>query len=960
MTATPPYRTKLIEVGLPLEAINAASAHDKSLRHGHPSTLHFYWAPRPLPACCAVIFASLVDDPISDPAFKDADEQVIRARRSELHDLLIQLVNWKNRGNVTIINRAKSEIASSVASLYVERGQLIKSDWPGIVERKANSELVDKFVAEIVPPILDPFAGGGRIPFEAKRLGLRVFASDLNPVAVIINKALLEHPQIWVEENISSSHKLYFDPREKFAERLEHYGKMLIENARNALGDIYPDIVVDTEDSQANPELESLLGQKLPLIGTLIARTVTSPHPTAMGKDTPLLTTNLLSKKKGGIRIWQPIGSQNPLENLIVTHGDDAPPEGYENPTAKIGRGQYKCLITGLPIKKDHFKEAGQNGNIRTFPFVKIGKVTGGRVYVPIRTSERNQLNAFSGKSLPTELAETLTPPISGYFNPWVYGYKTIGSLFTARQAAVLAEMLCCTANLKDVITSDGYSNQYATSLITYLTMTISRLANRNNAFCTWDVSRDGVTHLFSEQGVKMSWDFVEANPLGESSGSWESTFTYTKKIPSITSLGSQAIVTQADARIAGDPSVTPFVSTDPPYFSSLTYADFSDFYYAIHRETLGQFYPEIFKTMNTPKTEECVSAPHRHGGDRNAAAKHFIDILSQSFNRIHEINDNDIPLTIFYAFKEQDLPTDDSSTPTAWESFLDSLLQQKFMITATMPMRTEYTTTKKKYKNALASSIVLACRHRTGVTKTISRSDFIRELKSVLPPSIKRLQTSAIAPVDLQQASIGPGMAVFSKYDKVIESTGASMTTRTALALINQTLSQFLEDQESELDPWSRFAAIWYEQFGNNSGEFGTAEVLAKAKNVSVQSVVEAGILVSGGSKCRLRKFEELEMEWDPSTDNNLTVWEITHYLCLRFDQGGLESAADLARQVGPIVESARDLAYRLFVISEKNNWTEGAQAYNRLVAAWPDIQHLAAQEPAVTTKKENASLFE
>ncbi len=407
------------------------------------------------------------------------------------------------------------------------------------------------------------------------------------------------------------------------------------------------------------------------------------------------------------------------------------------------------------------------------------------------------------------------------------------------------------------------------------------------------------------------------------------------------------ATVRPLDATSSIDGVKSPVISTDPPYYDNIGYADLSDFFYVWLRRSLEEIYPDLFATVLTPKSAELVATPYRFEGGKDEAKEFFEQGLAKMFSRMHAAQHPDYPLTLFYAFKQAESQGDGEIASTGWETMLTGLLKSGFAITGTWPMRSERSGRSVAIgTNALASSIVLVCRPRPQDAPRTTRREFILSLKQELPNAIRQLQQENIAPVDLAQAVIGPGMAIFSRYREVLEADGSPMTVRTALALINQEIDEILAGQEADFDPETRWAVTWFEQHGFGQGQFGDAETISKAKNTSVSGLVEAGILEAGGGKVRLLRMDELDPDWDPSRDKRLTVWEVTHHLIRVLDEGGEEEAARLLRKVGPVAGVARDLAYRLYQICERKGWAQEAIFYNALVVSWPEMKRLAERE--------------
>lgn len=983
-----PPRKKLIEVALPLEAINRESAREKSIRHGHPSTLHLWWARRPLAACRAVLFASLVDDPSSDPAYRNADGSVDEERagekRAELFNLIEELVKWENSNNPKVINAARAEIARCVASRKIETGELVKDtpialrlpepEWTGkppreltakpwdFVIRRAKPEQVDAFLLEHAPPVLDPFCGGGSIPLEAERLGLDAVATDLNPVPVLITRTLIESPHKFAgmtpvsgaaDAAVGSETTMMFGSTDggpdtafrtwpstdSLAIDVEHYGKWVRSEAESRLGHLYPTVPVTQALVAKRPDLEPYLGQELTILAWIWARTVPSPNPAFSKHHTPLPATFNLCTKSGKEAWLHAARVDNRIEFSVRMGKPPANRASEIKSGAKISRGKFKCLLSDSPIPPQYLKDCGHN------------KLIGSQLMAVVAEGQRERLY-LSPADVPgvqceraTLFDDVPTPPISGYFNPWVYGYDSVGSLFNDRQTQSLQVFSDLVSEVFEKVQRDGGTREYAATIATFLTLTLGRLANRNNSFCTWDAGWQKVTHTFAEQGVGMSWDFAEVNPLSNSTGSWDSTIKYTLSSARATPHGRGRAMIHDATRPFPQLKSPPLISTDPPYFSSLTYADFADFFYCIHRRCLRPVYPELYATVATPKDNEIVAAWHRFEGSKTEASKYFTARLSVAFANVRVAAGADYPITIYYAFKQQESRDVDDELITAWESILEVVVSSGLRVEATWPVRTEYTTTRKAHKNALASSIVISCRPLPKDAPLASRGEFVASLRRELPKAMRELQSANIAPVDLAQAAVGPGMSVFTRYARVIESNGERMTVRSALSLINHALDEVLTEQEGDFDSDSRWALTWFDQQGFEEGEFGEADVLARAKNTSVQGLVDAGIVVAGRGRVRLLPPVELPSEWDPLADLRLTSWEMVHHLIRALETGGETAAADLVAKLGGNAETARELCYRLYTICERKKRANEAMSYNALVQSWPEIVRLARE---------------
>ncbi len=967
---------KLIEVALPLEAINREAAREKSIRHGHPSTLHLWWARRPLAACRAVLFASLVDDPSSHPeAFptEEAQEQ----ERARLFRLIEDLVKWENSNNERVLEAARREILKST------RGN--------------------------PPPVLDPFCGGGSIPLEAQRLGLKAYASDLNPVAVLITKALIEIPprfagQPPVSLRAKTSRLSHGDLPEGerrdlsegetpvlpgsesrwigahgLAADVRYYGQWMRDEAERRIGHLYPKVRVSGNLVPGRLVSESLVPgsagvspaktTEATVIAWLWARTVQCPNP-ACGAQMPLVRSFWLSTKKGKKAWVEPVVDKGAKTvRFEVKMGSGVPAEGTVN------RRGTRCIVCGQAVPFAHVRAEGKAGRMGTQLMAIVAEGESGRVYL----SPSEEHAAVAAKAKPAWKPEAQLCGKATVSVP-LYGMTTFADLFTPRQLVALTTFSDLVSEARERVLQDALAaglpddgiplndggsgaTAYADAVATYLAFAMDRLADRNSVICSWDVTRDNVRNTFARQAIPMTWDFAEANPLSDSTGNFQGAAEWVTKVVENSPYRTSGIAKQLDATTAINNATRSLISTDPPYYDNIGYADLSDFFYAWLRRSLGQIYPDLFSTLLTPKGEELVATPYRFGGDREKAEDHFLTGLRKAFHLMYSLTYEEYPMTVYYAFKQSEQDESDGGSnaiiaSTGWETMLEGLLTAGFQITGTLPMRTELSNRPvASGTNALASSIVLVCRPRPENAPLATRREFLTALRRELPDALRKLQHGNIAPVDFAQAAIGLGMAVFSRYAKVVEADGTPMKVRSALALINQTLDEVLAEQEGEFDADTRWALAWFEQFAFDEGSFGDAETLSKAKNTSVQGMVEAGILMARAGKVRLLRREELRADWEPEADSRLTVWEVTQYLIRTLDQVGEEGTAMLLRKVSALSEGARDLAYRLYNICDRKNWAQEALAYNSLVIAWPELTKLASR---LSTSEQQSPLFE
>jgi putative DNA methylase len=597
-----------------------------------------------------------------------------------------------------------------------------------------------------------------------------------------------------------------------------------------------------------------------------------------------------------------------------------------------------------------------------------VAEGTRGRVYLSATTEEERAAEV----SLPPNYPDTDLPKQALSVRVMLYGMDKHFKLFTPRQLTALVTFsdlvkearakVLADANAPGTLPADerpldagGTGPQaYADAVATYLAFAVSKAANRGCTLCFWDTGAGKVQQAFGRQALPITWDFCEANPFSNSSGSWNSHIEFTAKCAAWSPCGTHGTAVQRSA-VAIPPGAT-VISTDPPYYDNIGYADLSDFFYIWLRRSLSDVFPKLLSTVLTPKGDELIASPYRHDGSKQKAQEFFETGLGKAFTAMRTNGREDFPLTVFYAFKQTEERESEEETAgetpalpasTGWETMLEGLIHAGFEITGTWPMRTELVGNLKKNVSALASSVVLSCRGRPVDAILATRREFLAALKKELPDALRHLQAGNIAPVDLSQAAIGPGMAIFTRYAKVIEADGSPMRVRQALTLINQTLDEILAEQEGEFDADTRWALAWFEQFGMNEGAFGVAETLSKAKNTAINGLVEAGLIAARSGKVRLLKRSELPADWNPATDKKLRHWEITQHLIRILESNGEQAAAALLRQLGGMGEAARDLAYRLYVICERKKWADEALAYNGLVIAWPEMSKLAARAP-------------
>lgn len=907
-------KKKLIEVALPLDDINAASAREKSIRHGHPSTLHLWWARRPLAAARAVIWSSLVDDPSAHPEkFPTVEEQA--AERERLFGILRELVVWENSNNDRVLNAAKAEIKKSMG--------------------------------DDLPPLLDPFAGGGAIPLEAQRLGLKAYAQDLNPVAVTINKAMIEIPPLFAEKtavNPESRSRANIDSwtgNNGLAADVKYYGSWMKEEAARRIGYLYPKVKVSAEQG----------GGKATVIAWLWTRTVRCPNP-ACGHEAILVRSFDLSKKKGKEWHVEPVCEDGEVRFEV------APGKATQDGT--VNRRGATCVHCGTPIDFKYVRAEGRAHRMGEKLMAIVAEGKRGRVYCAPNDEQASVADIPKPDEYPD--ADIASNPRD--FKTPNYGLATFSQLFTNRQLTALttfselvgeaqkkAEADATAAGLPDdgVGLADGGTGAraYGEAIGVYLANLVDQLANHNSSICSWHAGNTQLRNVFSRQAIPMTWDYAESNPFCNSSGCFDNLFIRMTEafqgLPSIVS--KPGIVRQFDAQ-SDNGMRNIVVSTDPPYYDNIGYADLSDFFYVWLRQSLRRTYPRLFSTMLVPKHEELVATPYRESRGKDGARDFFEEGMFSTFKQICKYACDDVPATIYYAFKQSETESTndvESTASTGWETMLSAIIRAGFSITGTWPMRTEMGSRMiASGTNALASSIVLVCRKRLEDAPMGTRRDFVMSLKRELGSALDKLRSSNIAPVDLAQSAIGPGIGMYSRFSQVLEADGSPMTVRAALQLINQEVDAYFSDQDGELDRESRFCVDLYTQKAFDTIKFGEADVLARAKNVSIEGLAAQGLLASVKGNVHLLDRSEVSERVDFKAPTWLTTQQLTHAL----EEGGVTACAKIVSQtLGGRADGAKALAYRLFTIADKRNWQQEAFAYNSLVTAWPEIQSKAAQ---------------
>ena len=905
---------KLIEVALPLDKINAASSREKSIRHGHPSTLHLWWARRPLAAARAVIWSSLVDDPSSHPELFPTEEDQNRERK-RLFKILEDLVIWENSNNQDVLIAAKAEIMKST---------------------NGNP-----------PALLDPFAGGGAIPLEAQRLGLEAHAHDLNPVAVMINKAMIEIPPKFAnmppvnpDDRVARQEDTW-KGAQGLAADVKYYGERMKREAYNRIGHLYPKVTVPEEQG----------GGKATVIAWIWARTVKCPNPIC-GCEMPLANSFDLSKKKGA-EAW--IHPEMDCEQKKITYKVRYG-RNNEKISPKLSRGaKFKCIMCGETATEDYIKKSSVSGCMGAQLLSVVAEGKNKRLY--LSPDEEQIFSAAIPKPMSIPNEKLPYDPR----NIWCvnYGLDTYDKLFTNRQLVLLTTLCDLLDDLEKCVEKDAInagipndhisiadggrgSKAYAEAIRVYLSFVISKLADRGSTICSWDTSREGLRNTFGRQAIPMAWDYAEGNPFSNSSGCFDNMLTWVYECIELlpgTVIGNSS---QYDAQMdSGLKDI--MVSTDPPYYDNIGYADLSDFFYVWLRRAIKKIYKDLFGTMVVPKTEELIATPYRHNGSAIEAKEFFEKGMLEACKRINKYTEDDVPVTIYYAYKQSETDEKRTTVSSGWETMLIAVINSGFAITGTWPIRTEMANRSiASGTNALASSIVLVCRKRSEDAPQTTRRNLVNTLRRELRPALKRLQESNIAPVDLAQSAIGPGMGVFSRYRRVLEADGTPMTVRNALQIINDEIDMYFNEQVGDFDAMSRFCVDLYTQNAFNDIKFGDADILARAKGTSVAALASHNAVYAKAGTVHLLERTELPEKID---ENESCIWLLTQQLTQAMATGGVEACAKAVfTMFGSNAERAKDLAYRLYTIAEQKKWASEAFAYNALVVAWPDIQSRAA----------------
>lgn len=952
-------RKKLIEVSIPLEAINAASAREKSIRHGHPSTLHLWWARRPLAACRAVLFAQLVDDPSSWPD-RFPTEEAQEAERKRLHRVIEAMVPWEASNNEAILNAARWEIARSVA-------------W-GLGEEppaREDGRAILDYLQTKAPPVYDPFSGGGSIPLEAQRLGLRAYGSDLNPVAVLIGKALVEipprfagRPPVNPKARAEAVHGALraWKGAQGLAEDVRYYGQWMRDEAERRIGHLYPKATLP-DGSQAT------------VIAWLWARTVRSPDPAAKGAMVPLVSSFLLSTKEGKKAWVEPVidpAVQDGYRFEVRTGRLSKADEKQLGEGTKSARATFRCVLTGANLSGSYIDAEAQAGRMSARLMAVVAEGQRSRTYLsPAAIHEDAAAEAARQVAAHGDDMDLPRQECRGTFASNAQGrrycFKTFSDYFTPRQLVALTTFSDLVAEAREKVLADARgaglladptsaheggagAAAYADAVATYFGFAVSRMVDRHSSLTRWDPNPSGyapkIANTFSRQALPMVWDYTEGNPFSSSSGNFEDATQWIAKNIQVLGAIGDGLVLQIDAAKNNYPARPIVISTDPPYYDNIGYADLSDFFYVWLKRSLSGIWPDLFRRLTTPKAEELVATPYRHGGKEEAEA-FFMQGMAEALTAMRKAATDAEPLAIYYAFKQSELAAE-GVVSAGWASFLQAVVDAGLAVDGTWPVRTELANRMiAKDTNALASSIVLVCRKRGEAAQTVTRAEFIRALKREMPEAVDKIRKAGVGPVDMPQSIIGPGMGVFTRFARVLEDDDSAMGVKTALALINRVWGEIENDLDANFDPETQVALAWFATYGFDARASGDLITLANAKNIPVSSLFKSGVFQDLHGKAGLTPREALEQNWSPATDKTPTIWECVQHTArvLNAEDGGAEAAAKLVAAIGSQAEDARALAYRLYEIASQKGWNAQALVYNELAQEWAHLDTLAAE---------------
>lgn len=882
-------KSKLIEVALPLDEINAACKAYKDRKVGTIRNIHKWFAAMPLPAWRALLFAALIDDPETDN------------QRIYLLDVIKRLVaNGADLPDVDTLEEAKA--------------------------------LLCKQFPDGLPAVMDPFCGGGSTLVEAQRLGLSTVASDLNPVPVLISRTLTDllpkvmgQAPIALTAETAASNELF--PMSSSAPiafaglnaDVSKYSQRVVARARASLASRYTSFAGEAP------------------IAWLWARTTKCPNP-ACGLETFLMTSLWICKKKGDLAWFVPQVTKGEIVLEVVSRQKSGEPPL----SPKSGRGAvFRCLSCDGTLTEDWIIERGSRHEIGERLVCVVAETTNGRIY---RAPSDSEIRAGAEVPDVVDFPDVPLPDIPRWFSGPRFGFTTQQDLYTPRQRLVLATFADLIAEVYSEVIEDGGSRDWAAAVTTLMGLALGKMAQANSRQVRWNTAVSGAPKAepaFGQNDMPMLWDFVETYPFGSSVGSFLGIIKDQARAARYVVKG-EGVAVRKDARdVAADRPT--LIATDPPYFDAIGYADLSDYFYLWHRRALRHVHPDLYMTVAVPKTGELTAVPAHHNNSASAAKSYFIEGFTQTFNALKDALGEDLPLIVVYASKEQ---KGGAGEETRWSSILSAIVAAELEITGTWPIHgATVARLIGNQTNAIASYIVMVCRPRLADAQTCSLAEFNRALRRELPPAVRDLQAASILPVDLNQAALGPGMRIYSRYRAVLDQSGAVVPVDQAIRLIDVARSEVLEEQEGDLDPESRFAVRWWETFGWAVASFDEAGKAARPLGISVEEVARVQVVTSRANKVQLLGADQLDRSWTPSDDVRPTAWKAVHHLADRLIDGGGElEAAQLMAVLGKLQESSRALVYRLHDIAAKKGRKADQERYNALINSWTELVRLAS----------------
>ena len=779
-------------------------------------------------------------------------------------------------------------------------------------------------------------------------MGLNSIGSDLNPIAVVIGKACIEIAPKFAGRNPvhgGIKKKLEYTGNDGLAEDVAFYGNEIHEQAKKELVTVYPKVKFKKKTNETSE-----------VIGWIWTRTVPSPDPAFQGVQVPISSTFALCTREGR-EAWLELQTNKEKReyHFNVRYGNGPSFEIARGGTKQGSRANFFCIFSRAAITPEYIRSQGRNGKIGEKLIAIIVRDKDGVNYLPSNSMHEKAAFGFDPvwrPKLEMDRKMMRTP---------LYGFKRFDQIFTNRQLFSLNFFMKILKEKRQRIYKDAIksgfrktgkkldeggvdADAYADAVMVYLALCFSKLLNYGNSIVKWNLTNQNAAQLFSQQRISMSWDFFEFNPIGNL---MNFSLVANAIAKSIRELPYKICGNEFHLNAINGIQKINFdvVNTDPPYYDNIGYADLSDFFYVWQRQILKDIFPNLFGFLSTPKTEEIVALSHRHASKPDAE-DFFLTQMKFFFEGLVNKSSNNFPSVIYYAFKQREIK-EEEITSVGWAAFLQAMIDSGLQVVATWPVRTERQARLVGFgKNALANSVVLVCRKREVDAPTISRAEFTRLLNRELPAALKELQTANIAPADIPQSSIGPGMGIFSRYKNVLEADDTPMKVKIALQLINQELGKFLEGAVGEFDADTRFAITWFEQNGYQKGDFGTANNIALARGIAVDSVKHAGIVESSAGKVRILQRDELLKNWEPATDTHLTIWECLQHLVRTLENEGEAVAALLIKKLGSEkAESVKDLAYCLHnICSNKRSDAREAAAYNALIAVWAELTRMAA----------------